>query len=307
MATGSQAAISDIVCVRCGYSLRGMQAEGNCPECGLGIARSLALGRQLRESRPTWIASLARGAWLLLASGALLLLGPFARPIWWMVADLMGLGPNHYLRYVYEEFAGVSVFVLAAMANLAGSWLLTRRENPHAVVEPLRGRYVTLRVCSFGPLLASLLWLFGDLSHAWWSSWNRPSLWELAHEMEHWGNWIMCVYALCPMLQFYLLRRLAARVLNRRLLEHTNIVGVGFPAGVILLLVAVPVLSDWQWSYRILNSVVGYVVTLLVWVFIGLFGLWSMYAFGMSARAFGQAAREARAEWEKADAALELK
>ena len=31
----------DLPCVRCGYNLRGLKPEGNCPECGAAISKSL--------------------------------------------------------------------------------------------------------------------------------------------------------------------------------------------------------------------------------------------------------------------------
>jgi len=31
----------DLPCVRCGYNLRGLKAEGNCPECGASVGKSL--------------------------------------------------------------------------------------------------------------------------------------------------------------------------------------------------------------------------------------------------------------------------
>ena len=31
----------DVPCAGCGYDLRGLSPEGNCPECGFGIAKSV--------------------------------------------------------------------------------------------------------------------------------------------------------------------------------------------------------------------------------------------------------------------------
>ncbi|MFI5337933.1 MAG: hypothetical protein ACHQ5A_14180 [Opitutales bacterium] len=289
---------SDSVCVRCGYSLRGLPTDGNCPECGLGIARSLALGQQLRESRPAWIASLAWAARLLLAAGALLLLTPFALQAWDLVAEMIDPGPYSRLRHQGEPLVVAGLFLLAAVAHLAGSWLLTRRENPHAAAEPSRGLHRALRLCSLAPMVAALLFLYamGYEAHLRF----LPRSWELRRFLEQLSGWIACLYAACPPMQFILLRRLAARVLNRRLLEHTRIAGIGFPAGVVLLIL-LPLLGDSLDPHNI----AGFTAMLCICVFIGLFWLWSLYAFGMSARAFARAAREARDEWAKADASLD--
>jgi len=44
----------DLPCRTCGYVLRGLSVEGNCPECGLAIRQSMRRGR-LEDSDPDWL------------------------------------------------------------------------------------------------------------------------------------------------------------------------------------------------------------------------------------------------------------
>ena len=53
--------ISDIVCRRCGYNLRGLHRDGRCPECGAAVGLSTQ-GDLLRFADPDWVDQLARGA-----------------------------------------------------------------------------------------------------------------------------------------------------------------------------------------------------------------------------------------------------
>src|ERR1700742_682383 len=57
-----------ILCIRCGYDLRGTVDDQPCPECGLLAARSLRLTDALRGSRPNWLRGLSIGTRLLLLS-----------------------------------------------------------------------------------------------------------------------------------------------------------------------------------------------------------------------------------------------
>jgi hypothetical protein len=55
----------DSACRKCGYNLRGLQADGQCPECGSPVALSVH-GNLLRYSDPVWLRRIARGIGLLL-------------------------------------------------------------------------------------------------------------------------------------------------------------------------------------------------------------------------------------------------
>jgi predicted RNA-binding Zn-ribbon protein involved in translation (DUF1610 family) len=54
-----------LTCARCGYILRGMTVDGQCPECGLSINLSLK-GNLLALANPAWTRKLELGAGLLL-------------------------------------------------------------------------------------------------------------------------------------------------------------------------------------------------------------------------------------------------
>ncbi len=57
----------DLICLQCGYSIRGLPRRGRCPECGTPIKRSLQ-GNLLRYSSPAYLATLNRGVLLILAA-----------------------------------------------------------------------------------------------------------------------------------------------------------------------------------------------------------------------------------------------
>ncbi len=57
----------DVICLQCGYNVRGLPRGGRCPECGTPIKRSLQ-GNLLRYSSPAYLATLNRGVFLILAA-----------------------------------------------------------------------------------------------------------------------------------------------------------------------------------------------------------------------------------------------
>ncbi len=65
------------VCLRCGYPLVGLDAGGQCPECGSPVAASRQ-GRLLRFSDPEYVAMLHRGVLLLLVGSIMSVLLSFS-------------------------------------------------------------------------------------------------------------------------------------------------------------------------------------------------------------------------------------
>ena len=51
---------ADVLCMSCGYNLRGLLAGGQCPECGEPIGPSLRPDR-LRLADPSWLAKIVHG------------------------------------------------------------------------------------------------------------------------------------------------------------------------------------------------------------------------------------------------------
>jgi hypothetical protein len=56
----------DVRCAACGHNLRGLSPEGNCPECGWAVVKSLR-GNRLCASSAHWVGTLRSGAGLMAA------------------------------------------------------------------------------------------------------------------------------------------------------------------------------------------------------------------------------------------------
>ena len=105
------AIISDVVCRRCGYNLRGLREAGRCPECGTPIGLSTH-GDLLRFADPTWVEKLALGVkWMLW--GIVVSIG----------VGILGSCPG---RATAGGPAIQQVFgLLGSLVGLYGAWLLT--------------------------------------------------------------------------------------------------------------------------------------------------------------------------------------
>lgn len=57
----------DLPCRHCGYNLRTLSMEVQCPECGTSVGRSVH-GDYLRYADPAWVRVLATGATLVLVA-----------------------------------------------------------------------------------------------------------------------------------------------------------------------------------------------------------------------------------------------
>lgn len=128
----------DHTCIRCGYDLSGLADEGNCPECGLPIARS-AGSDLLRHADESYVARLTLGARITESSLVLVLMLVIA------VAIGIGVGPDGVVQGVLSAALRAIPFLLAA-ATLAGWWLLSTPDPAWAADDPSRRVQRSLRM-----------------------------------------------------------------------------------------------------------------------------------------------------------------
>jgi len=144
-------------CRRCGYELKGLPMKGQCPECGLPVARSLR-GNLLEYSDPTFVRRLAMGALLVEVA----ILGFCAVPIGAIL--MVTIGKALSLSGTIEEVlsaAGAVVSIAAAVVGLLGLFVLTARDPALAGTdESDRSRLITrwaTVVCAAGWACASVI------------------------------------------------------------------------------------------------------------------------------------------------------
>jgi hypothetical protein len=183
-------------CLRCNYDLHGLPADGNCPECGLAVARSAdAAGGELRHAPPGWLASLSWGT-------RLILLAPVAGYV-----HATYLVPRLPRIDSLVAFFGVPAALDVVFA--AGIWLLTRPQ-PRRAGTHWAWRWA-LRLVALVPLSQTTLVYLVMAGRASW-------FWR-----NHQDQAMLGLVPL-PALLFLHLRRLALRVPSASLAEHCAIV-----------------------------------------------------------------------------------
>lgn len=119
----------DVACRKCSYNLRGLTADGRCPECGTAVGYSLQ-GDLLRFCDPNWVETLRRGAVMF---------------IWGIVLIFVGILGAIALAVSTESSSalvfGRVVVVLGYILSTIGWWLLTQ-PDPSGLGED---RYGTAR------------------------------------------------------------------------------------------------------------------------------------------------------------------
>jgi hypothetical protein len=209
-----------LCCVQCRYDLRGLPADGRCPECGLPVRNSGAAPDELHLAPRGWLGSVARGAALLL-SGQVLLASPL------LVSPLLG-ARRDTLWWIYT---GVAVQTIAAVVIGAGAWLVTRRQT------------------RFGPSGFARRWLVRLFAGCWVVSFLFGVAIYFTGNMDfvaaspHTGR---AAAILLPFALFGHLRRLALCARNGPLAEHCRMVGAGL-TGSVLLSAAIDLAAEHQW------------------------------------------------------------
>ena len=279
----------DLPCVRCGYNLRTLTAEGRCPECGAAVALTLTLGGVIEQSRPGYLRRLSWGCGLLCVA---------------RLGAAVGILATAVLQT--EAFSLVAMS-LAGLAYVAGLFLLAAREHPCLPPEmPWCSRL--LKLASIVMLLALLVAVASAILHArWWLT-----ILGLSTALPIWVwfldsyNVLICsmtifaaAYLVCPILETRLMVRLAKRLADGWLGEHAIIAGVGAVAS-----------PAFMWTVGILPlSMIGrlmFVGILISLVFLLLFWLWMAACSWIAAKGFRRAAGMAAMRWRQTDAAAGL-
>jgi hypothetical protein len=140
----------DTACLHCGYNLRGLRADGLCPECGSPIGRSV-LGNFLRYSDVTWLQAVGKGTTVKL----------------WVIGLSILLGAA---SGVAGTFGAAEALVLPAVIvsglGLWGAWLITTQEPRMALHEDPVTLRKAVRLCAvlafFGGLVSNSQFLVTD-------------------------------------------------------------------------------------------------------------------------------------------------
>jgi hypothetical protein len=136
-------------CGRCGYALRGLSADGVCPECGTALKDSLR-GALLRYADPDWLHQILRGLrWVqvgrrVFACGLVGLLGLVLTGLFVVQANV-----DTALEARFEAALAVGSILLALTPFVIGIglWMLSAPE-PRYVSESADSQVVLFRVFS---------------------------------------------------------------------------------------------------------------------------------------------------------------
>jgi hypothetical protein len=140
---------ADSPCMSCGYNLRGLQSDSNCPECGHIISASLR-GDMLRFSDPSWLAQLRLGAslklWAIVVSFVLSFVAGFA-------------GAFFGLPILLVQLAALVGSVMA----LWGTWCITSQEPRIALTDDSLTLRKFIRTCAITSGVGGLLHMVADV------------------------------------------------------------------------------------------------------------------------------------------------
>lgn len=160
---------ADRPCIACGYNLRGLRIDANCPECGSEVWRSLA-DNALRFADLSWLRKLRRGCRLLCAAYWLVILYGIAIFIAVMVVSVL---PD-YGPVIAGAALPISMAVVFAIALASFSGLVLATRSPPRIVYEQRSW--TARHVAHGLTWISLFVLATSSFLAFWTPGSMSSL-----------------------------------------------------------------------------------------------------------------------------------
>lgn len=208
----------NITCITCGYMIRGIDPQGDCPECGTPVNRSLH-GDLLRFRDPRWLQLLARGMMCLLlwfALSIVLMVGGF------MVAMIMTI--NDPMRDPSTLWLLILVLPLNVLGALGTWWLTEPDPSRDFEASPFNARMLA----RWTILLSIIFGAAGgviDEAQPYWAP--AVILSATASILAVFGGFVLLVY----------LRQLALRVPDISLAMQTRLIFWGYLVGVAVILV----------------------------------------------------------------------
>jgi cytochrome b561 len=215
---------SDLPCAICGYNLKGLSVDANCPECGQSVARSYT--PDLLRSNPQWLRHQAN---------TMLLLGALC---------LVNFQPFNYSLRGFQVWIGFGILL-----SIATVWACWRLATPEPPGPPADGEATLQRMLRLAPIIYAAVRI-GSLV----SSSFHPTLISVI------GITALVCLLLTNGLVGYFLLRLARRSNDRQLILHARIVAWAFPfsqAGDVLLYFVGFIFSRTELSQAIYYNTLG--------------------------------------------------
>lgn len=162
----------DLPCCQCDYNLRGLTADGECPECGTRVAYVTG-GYYLQHAAPEWVRRMARGALWLIITVIAVVLGALVIGLVAVVQLISGGMPGgptspNFAQNLQESMMipGIVVGGIGVVLQLIGFVLITTREpEDWATDEPLNARRM-IRYALFLLPIPTLMSILTSLARA---------------------------------------------------------------------------------------------------------------------------------------------
>jgi len=235
----------DIPCFVCRYNLRSIPWEGNCPECGSPVRRSLD-GGWLHFANEKWLRRIRLGVDLAIATVAL----AFVLFVAWMIFLVAHMAKTQGQPEFEALFLGV--FVIAAVLGAVVSivmWLLTTPEpvpadrGANARRSKLAGWTLGLFYTSLGAGIVSMAVFFSRFDPM------APPEFSVSQIPAHIAGWYSQIgYTVAWFLLLVYLRRIARRDMDGGLAKLMSFLVWGYVALVAVAALLVVVWTVWLWT-----------------------------------------------------------
>lgn len=274
------ASASDLLCVHCGYNLRGLVPDGRCPECGTLIARSIR-GDLLSAADPAWLTRVSQGQTLIYAAFVTFLLCGIVVVV--ATGFVMGAFPGPSVtRTVFGFLVGALQAVPVILALLGIFRLIAPDPRLSLTKQPIVLRRIVCGAVIAALLLTALYFSFVE-TRGWWLTAFFPRAavsyaYPLVKSVVPWafGSALAFTWVAASLY----LGRLGERIPDMELAKRTKSTARRFAVCFVLnmLTSAVLELNGYSTFLAIPLTLAQIIGVLGIWIYgISLIGKWSKY------------------------------